>query len=61
MALFCEEEVQVLETLYRSMINKILVNNHFTLLLISNLFDKLKNASVFTKLDLCRVYNFICI
>jgi len=41
--------------------NKVTVNNRYFLLLIFGLFDKLGQAKIYTKIDLRRAYNVVCI
>ncbi|SJL08417.1 uncharacterized protein ARMOST_11780 [Armillaria ostoyae] len=45
---------------YRKL-NKMMIKNHYPLLLISELMDKLRSAKYFTKLDIRWGYNNVCI
>ena len=42
-------------------LNKITIKNHYPLPLINELIDYLCTAKIFTKIDLCRAYNLVCI
>lgn len=45
---------------YRGL-NKLTIKNRYSLPLISNLSEQLQKAKVYTKIDLCGVYNLVCI
>jgi hypothetical protein len=42
-------------------LNKLTIKNRYPLPLISNLLDQLRQAPIYTKIDLSRAYNLVCI